>query len=158
IDTIVISHGHWDHVGGIFDTEGNFVYPNARYVIWQSEYEYWTAPEQFVQTDQNPAISVWAKLQGHKDKIRLIGQDGDEAEVVPGVCAIAAPGHTIGHVALTVESGSDRLIHIVDASHTPVQLDHSIWSPQFDYDKAQAGETRRKLFERAARDKAQMQT
>ncbi len=36
---------------------GNFLYPSARYVIWKTEFDYWTAPEQLVQEDKTPAIS-----------------------------------------------------------------------------------------------------
>jgi glyoxylase-like metal-dependent hydrolase (beta-lactamase superfamily II) len=154
IDTVVVSHGHGDHVGGILDAAGSFPYPNARYVIWQSEFDYWTAPEQLATADKNPAIAVWKTFQAHQDKVDLIGQDGEEVEIGPGVCAIAAPGHTPGHIALTVESGGQRLLHIVDAAHSLAQVVHTGWSPNFDYDKVVSATTRRKLFERAARDDA----
>lgn len=39
ISHIIITHGHWDHIGGIADMENNLLYPNARYAMWKSEWE-----------------------------------------------------------------------------------------------------------------------
>ncbi len=155
IDIVIVTHGHRDHVDGIFDAAGNFVYPNARHVISKREYDHWLAPEQLAQAEKNPAVAVWKRLQDRRDRIELIGSETDEEiEVVPGVCAIRAPGHTPGHLAVRIESGGDRLLHVVDVAHTFVQVARPEWSPSFDYDKPQAIETRRRLFERAARDRA----
>jgi glyoxylase-like metal-dependent hydrolase (beta-lactamase superfamily II) len=155
IDTVVVTHGHRDHAGGIFDAARNFVYPNARHIISKREYDHWLAPEQLAQAEKNPAVAVWQKLKDNPDRVELIGSEaGEEIEVVPGICAIRAPGHTPGHLAVRVESSGDRLLHIVDAAHTFVQATHPEWSPSFDYNKPQAVETRRRLFERAARDRA----
>ena|SRR2546421_705587 len=61
---------------------------------------------------------------------------------------------TPGHIALSIESGRDRLLHIVDAAHCVIQIARTDWSPRFDYDKHMSAATRKKLFTRAARDKA----
>jgi len=154
VNTVVVTHGHGDHVLGIVDPKGKFLYPNARYAIWKTEYEYWTAPEQLALEDKHPAIAVWKILRANPDKLDLIGGSEEEAEIMPGICAIAAPGHTPGHIAVSVESGGDRLLHIVDAAHNAVQVTRTDWSPNFDYDKAQSAAKRLRLFQRAARDKA----
>src|SRR5258708_2789411 len=54
VDTVVVTHGHGDHVLGIVDPRGKFLYPNARYTIWKTEYEYWTAPEQLALEGKHP--------------------------------------------------------------------------------------------------------
>ena len=151
IDRIVITHGHWDHIGGILDANGEFVFPNARYTLWSGEWDYWTAADRFTAENALPAKPTWDALKAHADRIDLIGGDGQtEAEILPGICAIATPGHTVGQIALELTSNGDQLLHVADAAHHWFQLQCPQWSPKFDYDKAQAAETRRMLFERAA--------
>lgn len=151
IDTVIITHGHMDHVGGILDAGGEFVFPKARYVFWPSEWAYWSADERFAADDAPRPI--WDALKAHADRIDLIGGNALEAEIMPGLCAVAAPGHTVGHIALEIDSGGEKLLHIADAAHHWFQTACPQWSPNFDYDKEQAAGTRRALFERAAREK-----
>jgi glyoxylase-like metal-dependent hydrolase (beta-lactamase superfamily II) len=152
IDKVVVTHGHGDHVEGILDAMGKFVYPRARYVTGKTEFAYWTDPKQLEEGEQTPGRAGWKALKANPDKLDLI--EPKDQEVVPGIRAVSTPGHTVGHIAISVESGGDQLLHIVDAAHCVVQIAHTDWSPNFDYDKTMAAQTRRKLFERAARDNA----
>lgn len=61
-----------------------------------------------------------------EEQLELIDAD-TETEIVPGVCTLPAPGHTPGHVAVSVASGDDHLLHIVD---TVVRLQLLSVSPQ----------------------------
>jgi glyoxylase-like metal-dependent hydrolase (beta-lactamase superfamily II) len=150
IDLIVITHAHWDHVGGILDAAGGFAFPNARYAIWSTEWDYWTEPDRFPADDTHPRVATRAALMAHPEKIVKLGGAGQaEAEILPGICAIATPGHTPGHIAVELSSGGDKLLHIADAAHHWFQVQCPQWSPKFDFDKAQAAETRAALFDRA---------
>ena len=73
-----------------------------------------------------------------------------EGEIVPGVTAISAPGHTPGHMALAIASGQDELLYISDTALHQIHLDEPDWYPIFDTDPVQAIASRRKLFDRAA--------
>src|SRR5215217_2699086 len=43
IDTVILTHGHPDHIGGSSDAEGKPTFPNARYVMWKGEWDFWTS-------------------------------------------------------------------------------------------------------------------
>src|SRR5262249_54868538 len=41
VDTVILSNGHLDYIGGNADSEGRPVFPNARYVMYKAEWDYW---------------------------------------------------------------------------------------------------------------------
>jgi glyoxylase-like metal-dependent hydrolase (beta-lactamase superfamily II) len=147
IDTVILSHWHGDHVLGCLLEGGKLAYPNARYVMWKTEWEWTTAEVNRKLVQDFGGERNRATLLAIADKLQIIG---NEEEIVPGICAIAAPGHTIGHMALVVSSGSEKLLCIGDLAHHPIHLEHLDWRPDFDYDREQASATARALFARAA--------
>ncbi len=140
IDTVVITHGHWDHVNGNTDGHGNPTFPNARYVISEVEWEERTREPN--ETDQ-------AQLLAIADRFERIPMDG---EIVPGIRAIPAPGHTLGQIGLLIESDGERMLHSADAFHHPVELYRPEWYFNFDADPEATVSTRRRFFELAARE------
>lgn len=145
VNHVIITHGHGDHVGGIVDAEGALTFPNARYYCWKSEWNY--NIEQMPQFDA--AHPVRRSLLPIAERVRLLDA---EAEFLPGIRALAAPGHTIGHMALRLTIGALNLLHIVDAAHIPAQTLRPNWSPRFDHHPDQAAQTRAALFRQAAAD------
>lgn len=153
IDTLIITHLHVDHIGGMLHG-GSAVFPNAEVIIAEQEAGFWTdpamlaaAPEEAKGFFQLAAGTVAA----YGDQITLV-QDG--AEIAPGVSAQLAVGHTPGHMALRIDGGDRQMLMVADLLHS---ADIHTAVPEagfgFDVDAAVAVETRKRLFDQLSSDK-----
>ncbi len=78
------------------------------------------------------------------DLLDVIAEDID---IVPRVRAIAAPGHTPGHLAVVI---GDSLLWAGDAIVSPLNAPHPEWVSAADMDPSGSEATRRALLARAA--------
>lgn len=141
ITTVVVTHMHGDHIGGLMAGD-TVTFPNARYVTGQIEYDHWTT----VGSD-----AVDAKVKPLAAKFSFIG-DGDAP--VPGITAVLAAGHTPGHMAYLIESEGRSLMLTADtANHYVWSVGQPDWEVRFDMDKAQAAATRKRLLGQIAEAK-----
>lgn len=150
IDVIVITHGHSDHIGGL--TEGGKpLFPNARYVIGAVEHDFW-APEGKHSGDlENLAAVYRANTAPIADRFTFV-KPGDE--VVSGIHAVEAYGHTPGHLNFMIESEGQQLYIWADCAHHQVaSLARPDWHCVFDIDKEQAAATRKRVFDMLATER-----
>lgn len=141
IDVVAFTHLHFDHAGGAF-TNGAKTFPNARYVVAAHEwapYANGTHPR-----DATTPWQVINKLASEAESLDLI-EDGDE--IVPGMHAVVARGHSPGHTSYVITSRAGRRIVVLgDAFHVPAQLAHPEWLSMADTDAAGVVAARRRLL------------
>ena len=149
IDLVILSHGHPDHVGGVMEG-GKPLFPNARYAICGIEYDFW-APEGKQGSElEKFAIGFRENLVPFAEKTTFLKPG---AEVIPGVRAVEAFGHTPGHLGFLIESEGKQLFFWGDCAHHHVaSLARPDWHCVFDTEKERAAATRKRIFDMVATD------
>lgn len=141
VDKVIITHMHGDHIGGL-QTDGVPTYANAQHYTGAAEMNHWAASgnERF-DGIVKPLMEAFTMLD-------------DGASVASGVTAMAAFGHTPGHMVYMVESDGAQLMLGADfANHFVWSLGYPDWEVRFDMDKEAAAATRRRLLDMLATDK-----
>jgi len=153
IDTVILTHGHPDHIGGTIDREGASAFPNARYIMWKDEWNFWTSEAHLAElkVDEHLITIARTNLLPIQDQLDLVDP---ETEVIPGIRSLAAPGHTPGHMAVAVTSKDEQLLYLSDTVIHPLHLEQPDWYTAVAIAPEQVVATRRRLLNRAATDKA----
>ncbi len=153
IDAILCTHIHPDHTNGLINGSGEPVFPNAEVYIHNSDAAFWLSEENRAKAPDALKIQFdWARASfaPYKDRVRLIGS----GEVLPGVDAIALPGHTPGHCGYVVHSDGEALLIWGDAVHSiSIQAARPDVTFAADVDGDMARDTRLRLFDQVVTDR-----
>ncbi len=157
IDDVVITHVHIDHVQGLLTPDKKVAFPNATVHVDAKEYAWWTEGD-IKPPDGKPFWKDFFEIG--RTALKPYADAGkvqtfkDGAELLPGVTAVTAPGHTVGHTMIRVSSNNDQLLLWTDIVHSAtLQFPEPERSIVFDLDPAQAIATRKKVMDMVSNDK-----
>jgi glyoxylase-like metal-dependent hydrolase (beta-lactamase superfamily II) len=149
VDVVLCTHLHFDHVGwNTRRDDGRWVptFPKARYLFGKGEYEHWQAAR----------ASGAAHMDHFTDAIDPVVEAGlvdliaPEHQVCTEVSLFPTPGHTPGHVSVSIRSRGVQAVITGDLMHHPIQLARPDLPVNADGDKVQGVATRRAFCERFA--------
>ncbi|MEH2492739.1 MBL fold metallo-hydrolase [Bradyrhizobium sp. AZCC 2230] len=149
VDYVMCTHIHVDHCGWntrLLDDRWVPTFPNARYLFSKAEYEHW----------RGPAGKQGVNAGVYEDSVLPVVESG-QAEIVDGEGSVGdglmfhpTPGHTVGHVAIMLQSREHRAVFSGDIMHQPLQVFRPDWNSAFCEDPTRARASRRWLLEHAA--------
>jgi glyoxylase-like metal-dependent hydrolase (beta-lactamase superfamily II) len=142
IDAVVMSHAHIDHCGGNCNDKGKSLFPKAQFYIAESDVAFWTDEGKMGGPLKSFIVQARKNLLPIRDRL-IYFKDGQE--FLPGITAMAAPGHTVGHTIFNIQSGGKSFAYIGDLTHHPTLLmKKPLTEFAYDTDPKQSAQTRLK--------------
>ena len=157
ITHIVFTHAHPDHLWGLLDDFDDPLFPNATHMIGKTEWDYWMNPETvntITPSRQSFAVGAKSRLEAIEDAISFF-KDGEE--ILPGIAAHASFGHTPGHMAFEVRSGTEAAMIVGDAiGNHHIAFERPDWHSGSDQDRELGAKSRLALLDKVTTDKMQL--
>jgi glyoxylase-like metal-dependent hydrolase (beta-lactamase superfamily II) len=151
ITAVANTHLHADHCGWNTVRAGAALVPTfagARYFMEAGEFDAAAHPN-----ERTKGTYFAENFQPLAESGQLELLNG-EKEILPGVHFIATPGHTADHASIVLSSRGETAIYMGDLVHHAVQLERPAWIPAFDILPLVTLETKKRLAERAIRERA----
>ncbi len=149
VDAVVLTHAHPDHCFGLMADDGTRNFPNAQIYMTQADFEFWTDEAKLVgELTKAVVAGTRRQLLPNRDRMVFV-KDGQE--ILPGVQAMAAPGHTVGHTVYMITSQGKTICNGGDvAHHHMVLVERPRLEFTYDTDGRQAVASRLRIFEMLA--------
>ncbi len=160
VDYILFTHLHFDHIArNVTIGSQNTLppaFPRARYLIGRTEYDWWygryRSGSWLGEAEEEKALRPFLLQVLPLEEAGAIELIDPGPGLPGGLCAIATPGHTPGHLAYLLRSGNDAVYFVGDAFHMPFQVTQPAVSAVIDPDPAASTASRLMLLERMAAD------
>lgn len=146
VGTVVHTHMHFDHFGwNLTDEDGTYrpTFPKARHIVHRLD---WEAFGSGVEGSDPLSAGMFQQRMRPLDAEGLVDVVDGPVDLGGGLEVVHAPGHTVGHVVVTVSSGDERVVLSGDVVNHPAQLAEPTWREVGDMDLDAAAATRRSLF------------
>jgi glyoxylase-like metal-dependent hydrolase (beta-lactamase superfamily II) len=149
IDTILLTHIHADHSGGL-SVGGVRRFPNATVYVDQRDVEY------FVTRQDRPDEPDTLRRQVNQSRATIdpylaakkVAPITGNGEVIAGITSLSQPGHTPGHRAYLVQNSGHSLLVWGDVIHSSeVQFAHPSVTVVYDTTPSEAARTRMREFQ-----------
>ena len=145
VDLVVLTHLHPDHVGWNM-SDGRPTFPNARYLVSQTDWDYWSQPS-VAENAPHIKSQVFPLLEHN-----VMDLMDDGYNITDEVSVMLTPGHTPGHMSIVIASAGEMAFVLGDVANNPVQAHHTDWCPIFDMDKEMAIATRHGVLDKLEAD------
>ncbi|KQU04979.1 MBL fold metallo-hydrolase [Methylobacterium sp. Leaf469] len=153
VGTVLLTHLHPDHAGGLVTADGSATFVNAELVVHADESAHWLdegalsrAPEGAKPYFENAAKAT----SPYAGRLRTV----TGGEVAPGITMVPLPGHTPGHSGYRIVSGDHALLMWADIVHLPaIQFKRPDAGMVFDVDVDAARQVRRRILDEVATDR-----
>lgn len=157
IGTVVISHFHGDHINGLRTDGGGLAFPEAEILVPAPEWAFWMDDGQMSRAPEGMQAAFKNVRRVFKNLDTRIKQYEWDKEIAPGLTSVGAPGHTPGHTAFVLSSGTAKLFIQSDTTtNSALFAPNPEWQVQYDMDGPEAVETRRKVYDMLSADRMQM--
>lgn len=143
VSTVVLTHMHPDHSGGVRGSDGEPRFANARHVLHPADWAFLA--------EELSEFSALARPGLHRvHELGMLDLDEEDREVVPGIEVRHTPGHTPGHRSVLVHGGDEVILLTGDLLFLPIQFANPSWGSSHDEDPDIGARSRTAIVSAAA--------